>query len=102
MSIALLVAGLALMGAGALLIFRPPPESATAPPANAAAGTPQALPDIGEWIKQVKELLGIFQQNVRTGLMVMIFGLILVCLAIFLEVRDTKDAVDTATALLRM
>lgn len=100
MSLLLVIAGLAVMALGAGLIFRPPPN----PPTPSGGGTPEALPDIGEWIKQVRELLGVFQQNVRTGLMVMVFGLILVSLGIFLEVRDTKEAVKQAqptAALLR-
>src|SRR4051812_8464591 len=93
MPLVLVIAGLVIMGIGAILIFRPPPT----PPAP-TTGTPQALPDIGEWIKQLKELLLVFQQNVRTGMAVMIFGLIVVCLGIFLEVRDTKDAVKDKTS----
>jgi hypothetical protein len=91
MSLLLVIAGLVFMAIGAILIFRPPPQPPQ-PPAD--AGAPSALPDIGEWIKQIKELLQVFQQNVRTGMAVMILGLILVSLGIYLEVRQTKDAVE--------
>ena len=95
MELLLVIAGLVVMAIGAVLIFRPPKE----PAQTAVEGTPNALPDIGKIIKEIRELLGVFQQNVRTGLAVMIFGLILVSLGIYLEVRDTNDTVkDTASA----
>jgi uncharacterized membrane protein len=98
----LVIAGLVVMLVGAVLVVHPA-SSLKAP----AAGTPDALPDVGAVVTDIKDLLSIFQQSVRTGLMVMILGLILVCLGIFVEVSDTKSAVKsqqskpTASAQLR-
>jgi len=88
----LVVAGLIVMVIGAVLIIRPTP--APSPPGG--GGTPEALPDIGEWIKQVKELLEVFEKHVRTGLFVLILGFVLVLLGVWLDVRDTNQTVQEA------
>jgi uncharacterized membrane protein len=87
-AVILVIAGLVFMAAGAFLVFRPPPSPPPTP-----EGKPEKLEDIGEIIKQIKELLLVFEKNVRTGLAVMIMGLILVSLGIFLAVKDTKEEV---------
>jgi|SRR5215208_4158212 len=92
LSVILVIAGLVVMAIGAFMVYKPPP----APPPTDAA--PQALPDIGEIVKQIKELLLVFQANLRTGLAIMIMGLVLVSLGVFLAVQDTKDEVKDQAA----
>lgn len=94
MSTVLVIAGLIVMLAGGFLLIRPTP----APPAP--SGKPEALPDIGKWLEQLKDLMNVFDQHMRTGLFVMILGFVLVLLGIWLDVRDTNDAVTTASLLL--
>lgn len=93
LSLILVIAGLVVMAIGAYLVYKPPP---TPPPTEA---TPQDLPDIGEIVKQIKELLLVFQANLRTGLAIMIMGLVLVSLGVFLAVQDAKDEVKDQSAV---
>ena len=63
-----------------------------------------AIPDIGEYLEKIKEILETLDKHVRTGIAVLFFGLTLVVLGLFLADRDTKDTVKEeggATALVR-
>jgi hypothetical protein len=85
--------GFVIMLIGAYFIFRPPPPAPV-------TGTKQSLGevDLDEIIKQIRALLLVFQKNLRVGIVIMIMGLVVVCLGVFVAVRDTKDEVKDQTA----
>lgn len=97
LALILVIGGLILMLIGAFLIFKPP---AAAP----VTGTKQSLGeiDVDEIIKQIRELLLVFQKNLRAGIVVMIMGLVVVSLGVFVAVRDTKDEVKDQSAAARV
>jgi len=90
LALVLVIAGLLVMFAGIALLFRKPPAPET-------AAKPEALPDIGEYLEKIKELLEVLDKHARTGIAVMFFGLTLVVLGLFVANRDTKDSVEDAT-----
>jgi uncharacterized membrane protein len=90
LSYILVIAGLLMMFVGIYLVWRPP----AAP--QVPAGKPQAIPDIGDYLEKIKEILETLDKHVRTGIAVMFFGLTLVVLGLFVADRDTKDAVKDA------
>jgi hypothetical protein len=97
----LVIIGLVLMLAGAAWLLLAPSAQPPPPPAG-GAGRPEALPDIGAWIKAVKELLEAFESRVRQGVFVVIVGLVLVGLGVWLDVRETEENVAEQTSAVPM
>jgi len=91
MSTAFVVAGFVLMAVGLFLLLRPP---RTAPP----TGAPQALPDIGKWLEELRKLLEAFDQRLRVGVFIVLLGFALSLVGVWLDVRDTNDKVDPPPA----
>lgn len=83
----LVIGGLLVMVAGIALLFKKPPATVT-------GGRPEALPDIGDYLEKIKELLEVLDKHARTGIAVMFFGLTLVVLGLFVADRETRDAVE--------
>jgi hypothetical protein len=74
-------------------LLRPP----AAPPPT---GAPQALPDIGKWLEELRKLLEAFDKRLRVGVLLVLLGFALVMVGVFVDVRDTKDEVKEQPAAL--
>jgi uncharacterized membrane protein len=93
MTTALLVVGLAVLVAGAILMCLPVRESA------AAHGV---IGDIGKVLEELNKMLDKFDKRYRPGLILMVVGLVLVSLSVFLETREAKDAVKAGSAIVNL
>jgi uncharacterized membrane protein len=78
---ALVIFGLVLIGIGTVVLivltFRPTPQPAAA----------QGLPDVGEIVKQVRELLMTVEMRYRMPLILVLVGLAVAILGVYLKVN---------------
>ena len=88
LAIILVVLGALLVLAGAVLVIRPSPQ---------AAAKPEGIKDAAELIKEVRELLLVFEQKFRTGIFLMLTGLALIGAGAWFQSRDAKDTVEEKT-----
>ncbi|MEU0660693.1 hypothetical protein [Streptomyces lavendulocolor] len=90
MATVLIVAGLVVLFAGAAWMFLPVRE-----PAEAHG----VIGDVGKVLEELNKMLDKFDKRYRPGVILMVVGLVLVSLGVFIETRQTKDAVKAGPAI---
>jgi uncharacterized membrane protein len=88
----LLVVGLVLIVAGAVVMFLPPPE-----PEAVAQGVGD---EIAKVLEKVNELFDRFDKRFRPGILLMLVGLVLVGVGAWLESHDAANAAEGTMLLI--
>lgn len=91
MTLAILISGFVLMGAGLLLIFVVSFQKPPAVPDQKREGLGEIFDSVTKLINAYGDFLSKFNQRVRTGVLLVTLGAALVGLAAYLEAKDAHD-----------
>ncbi|MFM9584251.1 hypothetical protein [Streptomyces caniscabiei] len=87
MAITLLIAGLAVIGLGIVWMFLPRNKREDVEPHGL---------DVSDILEKINNMLDKFESRYRPGVIMLVVGVALVCLSVFVETREAKDAVTAA------
>lgn len=91
----LIYVGLALVVAGAIAMFMPPPKGT---PAAETAKSEGVDLDVAKILEELGKIMDRLDKRFRPGFVLMVVGLTIVCLGVFLQTKDVEEDVEDVQA----